>query len=125
MLDQQSKKLIRKLFRVWSDERRDHLAERAALKAHIEACTEDGKIAINRSGMDCDCSQYASTRHIPAPLSVFAFVVEEDKHCESLDGPESMWIGKPSEYPARYASVDRALEAYEDGHPSVVYWGDL
>lgn len=125
MLTEKDKKAIRRAIREFRYPVHDHLTERAALKLHIEACTEGGKIAIHRSGMDCDCTQYRSCRIVDAPKSVFAFVHGEEKHREWLDGPESMWIDKPSRSVEGHASADRALEAYEDGHPGTVYWGDL
>jgi hypothetical protein len=104
----------------------DHrINERAGWQDAFERNAEQGYVAICRSGMDCDCTQYADTRHMPVPVSLVAWVKGENEHQHWLDGPESTWVGKPSDYPARHASADRALEAYEDGHPSVVYWGDL
>jgi hypothetical protein len=104
----------------------DELAAKWSLRQHIDACTEDGKIAVCRSGMDCDCTQYASVRIVPAPLSVLAWVKAEDEHQRWLDGHESTWIDKPSSHDGEsYRSADRALEAYEDGRPSTIYWGDL
>ena len=100
--------------------------ERAAVKAAIEAATEKGYDAIVRDGMDCDCMQYHQVAHVPAPLSVFAFCKAEDDHRKWLDGPESMQIAKPSDYPEpKHISSDRALAAYEDGHASYVTYAPL
>lgn len=77
-------------------------------------------------GVDCDCTQYASTCHRQvATLCLFAFQRAEHNHREWLDGPESMWFADPIEEPERHASADRALEAYEDGHPHRISWGPL
>jgi len=93
---------------------------RAALVARWERCVENGMIAVIREGMDCDCSQYKHVTHIPVPVSVVAYERQEDEHREWLDGPESCYFGKPSDYPEYHASADLALEAYEDGHPGYV-----
>lgn len=90
---------------------------RAALLDRLNACTEFGKVAFIRDGMDCDCTQYLHVDHIDRPVSIVAWMESEDKRCEWLDGPESAYFGRPSEYPEQNASSDRALEAYEDGHP--------
>lgn len=102
-----------------------NINERAGWDAAFKRNAEDGVVALRRSGMDCDCTQYVHVTHMEVPVSLFAFVRGEEEHRQWLDGPESTTIGRPSEYPERHASADRALEAYEDGHPNVVYWGDL
>lgn len=99
--------------------------ERHAMLTRIRAATENGKIAIVRDGMDCDCTQYHDVKHVDAPLSVVEFMWREDEHRQWLDGPEYVSIVRPSGWPERRASADRALEAYENGHPSRVEWGDL
>ena len=102
----------------------DHLInERAQWRAHIDANTEGGMVALCRSGMDCDCSKYWDVRIVPAPVSVVAWLRELDNHCQWLDGPESTWFDKPSNHPEgdEHESRDLALEAFEDGHPHVVY----
>lgn len=99
--------------------------ERAQWEARFRRSQENGRVALIRSGMDCDCTQYYRVSHIDVPTSLVAWVRNEDHHQEWLDGPESTSIGKPSENPERYASADRALEAYEDGHPHRVSWGPL
>lgn len=75
---------------------RDHLAERALMKAHIEACTEGGLIAVCRSGHDCDHMHYNSVRLVKPPRSFFAWLKAEEEHRAYLDGPESMTILPPS-----------------------------
>lgn len=82
-------------------------------------------IAVMRSGMDCDCTQYSSVRHVEAPKSILKFIRDEEEHREYLDGPESVSYGKPSDNEPDYRSADRAMEAYENGHPSRVEWGPL
>lgn len=122
-MDAKTKQLVKLAMRRYADRLPgDRLAQRARLKAHIEACTEQGKIAIVRSGMDCDCTSYTHVNHVPTPLSVLAFERDEDEHQSWLDGPESMYIAKPSDEPEYHNTIDLALEAYEDGHPSTIYY---
>lgn len=96
--------------------------KKAALRRRWTEVAEDGQIATIRSGMDCDCTQYYHVYHGPVPVSVVAWLRDEDEHREWLDGPESCSFGKPSEHPKEHRSSDRALEAYENGHPSRVTW---
>jgi len=70
-------------------------------------------------GMDCDCVQYHYERNIPAP-TVIAFERDRDSMYEWADGPCNLGIGEPVDEPENH-SRDLALEAYEDGHPHVVY----
>lgn len=98
---------------------------RAPYRAILDRCEEDGKIGVIRSGMDCDCTQYYSERVIAAPSGAFAFCREEEAHCDSLDGPESVHFDKPSNIEVQHKSRDRALEAYEDGRPNLILWGSM
>ena len=117
MLTAKQRQLIKRLFRqTRTSYHHDNLAYRWALKQHITACTEDGQIAICRSGQDCDGVRYNSVRIVDAPKSVFAFMREEEDHREWLDGPENMWIEKPSDHnnENHYDSVDTYAE--RDGY---------
>jgi len=87
----------------------DLLEQRAALKARIEAVTEDGMIAVCRSGRDCDGVSYISATHIPAP-GLMAFVKSEADHDRWLDGPESTWLAKPSDAPDGYEQLSSGWE---------------
>jgi hypothetical protein len=99
--------------------------ERAEIARIFARWSENGRIGVCRSGMDCDCTQYRSERVIDVP-HVLVWQIEEEKHREWLDGPESVWFVTPSECRDGYhASADRALEAYENGHPGYVTWGDM
>lgn len=126
MLTPALRKAVKNAVRMSLASRYDGLAEKQALLRRIQSCTENGHIAICRSGMDCDCTQYSRVTIVPVPTLV-AFIRDEDEHQQWLDGPESVWIDKPSDHDNRnyYASSDRALEAYENGHPHRVTWTDL
>lgn len=101
--------------------------ERDSWRRAFEARQEAGHIAVVRSGMDCDCTQYKRVSIIDAPVSVVAWLRDEWEHRNWLDGPESVWLEPPSNWPDgnHYVSRDRALEAFEEGHPHYVTWGEL
>lgn len=136
-MDLKTKRAIRKMFKRggWMSPNRaarriaavhDAINERAYWHTAFHYYAENGHVVLCRSGMDCDCVQYASERLIPVPASIFAWCREEDAHREYLDGPESKWLERPEEdHRDGYRSADRTLEAYEDGHPHSVSWGLL
>ena len=97
----------------------DRLARRAKFAAHVQACTENGMVALAWDSMDCDCSRSIGSALYPP--SVFALEHRIDLEYQEVEGPTSVWICKPSEAPER-ESRDLAMEAYEDGHPHVVYY---
>lgn len=100
----------------------ERINERAALDARLAQVSEGGKIGVIREGMDCDATQYRRESIIDRPASLIAFIHEENEHEGWLDGPESTFYVSPSEVSDGYhASRDLALEAFEDGHPHVVY----
>jgi hypothetical protein len=88
----------------------------------LDRCWADGKIGIIRSGMDCDCTKYHHEEVIPMRNSVQALKRWDDHRQEWLDGPESVQFVRPDQIDrSNDYSRDLALEAYEDGHPHVVY----
>lgn len=93
--------------------------ERAEIAEAFTCYAQGGRIGIVRSGMDCDCSRYVHARVIKVP-GVFKFQIDERHHQAFLDGPEHTTICAPDELPESW-SRDLALEAFEDGHPFVVY----
>ena len=95
---------------------------RARYRAILDRCVEDGKIGICRSGMDCDCTSYTHEFVAEAPDGAISFEKNEREHAEWLDGPETTRFMKPSEVVPYSNSIDLALEAYEDGHISTVYY---
>lgn len=96
--------------------------ERAEYRARIDEVQENGKIGYVKSGMDCDCSQYHYSMILDAPTSMMEVQRDENRRNEYLDGPEHRYFVKPSEIdPEDDFSRDLALEAFEDGHPHIVY----
>jgi len=96
----------------------DALADREKLKAKLEECVVDGKIALVSSGMDCDCSQYVHA-YVQQYRGVFWFQMRERDSYEWADGPMNFGFCKPEERPD-HSSRDLAMEAYEDGRPHLI-----
>lgn len=96
---------------------------RAELAEQIAGKVESGRLGVVRDGMDCDCTQYHREYAVDF-RGLVAFARYESDHYDSLDGRESTRYASPSDIDrARNASRDLALEAFEDGHPHVVYAG--
>ena len=93
--------------------------DRARIAAEISRVQIGGKVGLVRMGMDCDCTRYLRASIIDVP-ALFQFQVEQFKHEEWLDGPESTGFCCPLDLPESF-SRDLAAEAFEDGHPHVVY----
>jgi hypothetical protein len=99
----------------------DRINERAAVYEAVARCAENGLVALVESGMDCDCVRYANVvRYCFAdPRAVLARIYEIENDAE---GCCSVIVERPTVAAAlRYSSRDLALEAFEDGHPHVVY----
>lgn len=99
---------------------------RAELWSRITAHAVDGKVGYVTEGMDCDCTQYRYEGIMGLPAGALLHQRERDHHEEYLDGPEGTYYVDPTTFtPRRYRSADRALEAFEDGHPYSVTTGEL
>ena len=87
----------------------------------LAQCAEDGQVAMVWSGMDCDCVKYeGAVRMVEA--TVAAVEKAADDYYSWADGPCGYYLERPSvARRLRYESRDLALEAFEDGHPHVVY----
>ena len=96
------------------------LARKQRLKDEIISSTENNEFALNISSTDCDhyhsVSSYIYNSDTPL-MEIFNTIEALYEHCE---GPTNHWISKPSEKAQDY-SRDYALEAFEDGHPHVIY----
>lgn len=95
--------------------------DRTEYRRTLDRCVENGMIGVNRSGRDCDCVQYQTSWIVHAPTGAVQFQQLEDLHRDWLDGPESTYWSKPSETVCLRVTRDLALEAFEDGHPHVIY----
>ena len=116
-----TKRTLRRTYKFLYNGRPDWLAERWSTLQRYRACTRDGKIGLIRDGRDCDCVSYHRELIVEA-VPFVQFMREERHHEHWLDGPESTTIVPPDQIdPCGDFSRDLALEAFEDGHPHVVY----
>lgn len=94
------------------------IAQRAKLVALVAKYERDGLVSFNTTQMDCDCAKWTSGGVMAAvPIAVEKAV--QDLY-DNAEGTCSWWLDTPKNV-AEYASRDLALEAFEDGHPHVVY----
>ena len=94
---------------------------RQALIRRIKDCAEDGAVAMVWSGRDCDGVRYTGSVYV-----VDASIKEVDREAAHTykwaDGPCSFYIERPSvAREIKRTSRDLTLEAFEDGHPHVIY----
>ena len=100
------------------------LHEEINMKARIEAeileNARDGEVPVLMWGRDCDMCESTSARLIPA--NVRAFLDMRRDMIENAEGPCSLEVISWRDYEKFEPSFrDRALEAFEDGHPGVIY----
>jgi hypothetical protein len=92
----------------------------ARLAQRIAECDiGDGTVFVAEFGRDCDGSQYQRSARL-LPASVKAYWAEVNRIAEWADGPFQLLICDPDDLPEPW-SRDLALEAFEDGHPHVLY----
>lgn len=105
----------------WNERPNDGLQARVELGREIASKAYHGKVAMVESGMDCDCVRYSGiVRMIPA--SIIAWVHATDQAYYNAEGPISLYMVTPEEgRKIKYHSRDLAAEAYEDGHPGIIY----
>jgi hypothetical protein len=100
----------------------DHLInDRARLAAEMGDYAEGGEVITVWGGMDCDGSQFAGVcrRHNALVVEVWKYI--EDRY-NWADGPTGYYFAQPSVAGGIEESHrDLALEAFEDGHPHVLY----
>ena len=99
----------------------DPLAARARLSAEIASLAQDGRVAIVYGGIDCDCSRW-DNRVSLVPATHWAVARWVDSYMEGAEGPQWWHLSRPSAAPRWSSSRDLALEAFEDGHPHIVYY---
>ena len=117
-MNKRLKRIVRKAFRGQKDE--SGIAARAILFSALQGKAEDGKVAMYIWQMDCDCASWSYHEIVPASVQFIEGYLDEIY--ANAEGRVSWHLVKPSEVPAKEApSRDHALEAYEDGHPHVVY----
>ena len=103
----------------------DKLAKKAIRFQHIYDNSENGYVVPVTVGCDCDGVQY---RSIGKPQKAAPLVLEknEDEAYEWADGTMDIYYVKPSKaLKMTNASVDRAAEAFENGHPHSITLGAI
>jgi hypothetical protein len=104
------------------ERRHEATQERVAIIRQLSELSEAGKIAIVESGMDCDCVAYTGNVRTCSSDSA-SFWETVNKMYENAEGPISWYLARPSEARnIKSTSRDLAFEAYEDGHPHVVFY---
>ena len=96
------------------------ITRKGSIEADIRENAVNGMVAIAQWGRDCDMAEGTSAYLIPA--NIRAYLDHEQGMYENAEGPCSQWVLSPQEYAEFTPSFrDRALEAFEDGHPHVIY----
>jgi hypothetical protein len=99
----------------------DYLARKVGLVDKIASLAEDGKVAVVYNERDCDMVQSNGNVEI-LPASAVAFIRWLDKKLEWAEGPVNWELYSPSETVGiEQTTRDLVMEAFEDGHPHVVY----
>ena len=94
--------------------------ERVAVKAMLDGADTGGMVCLVSSGMDCDHATWLYGDIVPTP-TVTAFMRQHAAYMAGAEGPQGMYAVPPTECPES-ESRDLILEAFEDGHPHVVYY---
>jgi hypothetical protein len=103
------------------EEATERRQRRQARLAAIREKAEDGKVAMIWSGRDCDGVRYSGSVYI-VDATAQAVDAEEEHTLKWADGPCGFYLERPSvACGVEYDSRDLALEAFEDGHPHVLY----
>ena len=96
------------------------IGERARLAKAISAKQRDGFVGLSVWQMDCDCASWTSFEVLKANTMVVDHYLD-DLHANA-EGRVSWHFVTPQEARDSVGEHrDHALEAFEDGHPHVVY----
>ena len=96
--------------------RKDKLARKQQTYEYYKKNSENGFVVIVTEGMDCDGGQY---RHIGDPMALVPVKIDKaiDIAYEWSDGYMNHYIVTPSEAEKmQNVSIDRGMEAFENGH---------
>ena len=99
----------------------DKLQERLTFKNQIDNLNWRGKVAIVYGGVDCDHSTW-DNRVALIDANVTSVNGWENDYMEYAEGSQ-WWNIEPMGYALslKRSSRDLAMEAFEDGHPHVIY----
>lgn len=103
----------------------DELAEKQATYDYYRKNSEDGFTVMVTEGMDCDGVQY---RHISEPIPLVPVKIDKaiDIAYEWNDGSMREYFVKPSvAEKMQNVSIDRGMEAFENGHSHTYRMGSI
>ena len=117
-----AKRAMKKLAAVLARDTFDVTAENAGYRQTLDNAWDDGKIGVITTSIDCDCTRGYYERVVEMPNCVAAIKRHANDFYDNLEGPGSMrFVHWSSIDRSRSNTRDLALEAFEDGHPHVVY----
>ena len=99
----------------------DKLLEKIAYKNNIDKYAENGKVAIVYGFMDCDCARSDDNVNI-IDANIVSVNQWEERFWDGAEG-QQWWSIETMAYANSLtpSSRDLAMEAFEDGHPHVIY----
>jgi len=116
-----TKKKIKQLVGIATRFRKDRLVEKENIISHIKSKTENGKVAVVWSGVDADCVSWGNRVDIVSSSYLQIEKMLNDVY-EGSEGSIDFYYEKPSiAEKLTETSRDLAMEAFEEGHPHVVY----
>ena len=116
-----TKKKVKQLVGISTKLRKDRLVEKENIVSHIKSKTENGKVAVVWSGVDADCVSWGNRVDIVSSSYVQIEKMLNDVY-EGSEGSIDFYYEKPSiAEKLTETSRDLAMEAFEEGHPHVVY----
>tara|TARA_B100000131_G_scaffold271117_2_gene271288 strand:- start:44 stop:511 length:468 start_codon:yes stop_codon:yes gene_type:complete len=116
-----TKKKIKYLVGIATRFRKDRLVEKENIISHIKSKTENGKVAVVWSGVDADCVSWGNRVDIVSSSYLQIEKMLNDVY-EGSEGSIDFYYEKPSiAEKLTETSRDLAMEAFEEGHPHVVY----
>lgn len=99
-----------------------NINERAKYSRIIKNKIVGGKVGLITSGMDCDCAAFEYASVVDA-TSIARIVARIHEAYDNAEGPLNFRFVTPNEAKQYQGySRDLALEAFEEGHPHVVYY---
>lgn len=102
----------------WVHER---INDRVRLKHTLQQEGHSGQIVVWTQTVDCDHSQRTTRKTVPTYKSVVEMWMVVENFYSGIEGYGNIVFAEPNENEDFSESRDLVLEAFEDGHPHVVY----
>lgn len=118
MMDDKWKRVIRNIYK--RKEYYDALESKQNIRHMLDLLTLNGKIALCVTSVDCDMSKTSYCKIVKAPGVMQHYKWVCDKY-DNAEGYFSWRFERPDRVDEYVQRRDLALEAFEDGHPHVVY----